>query len=55
MIKHINKPGLAYYKEPWMEENELNKFCTIVSEVSSFRENCTAFFSPFSCSQGYRN
>ena len=27
------------YKEPWMQEHGLNKFCTIVSEVSSFVGN----------------
>ena len=30
-----NKPVLAS-KEPWMQENGLNKFRTIVSEVTSF-------------------
>ena len=31
LLNASNKPVLA-----WMQENELNKFCTIVSEVSSF-------------------
>ena len=35
VIKHRNKPVLAY-KKPWMQGNGLNKFRTIVSEVSSF-------------------
>ena len=38
MIKYKNKSFLAY-KEPWMQENELNKFRTIVSEVSYFVGN----------------
>ena len=38
MIKHRQKPVLAY-KEPWGQGKELNKFCTIVSEVSSFLGN----------------
>ena len=32
------KPVLAY-KEPWMQENGLNKFRTIVCKVSSFVGN----------------
>ena len=35
MSKHRNKPVLVY-KEPWMQEKGLNKFRTIVSEVSFF-------------------
>ena len=31
LLNASNKPVLA-----WMKENELNKFCSIVSEVSSF-------------------
>ena len=38
IIKHTKKPVLAY-KEPWMRENGLYKFRTIVSEVSSFVGN----------------
>ena len=38
MIKHRNKPVLSN-KESWMQENELNNFRTIVSEVSSFVGN----------------
>ena len=38
MIKHRNKAVLAY-KEPWMQNNGLNKFRKIVSEVSSFVGN----------------
>ena len=38
MIKHRNKPVLAD-KEPWMQQNGLNNFLTIVSEVSSFVGN----------------
>ena len=30
MIKNKNKPFLAY-KEPWMQENGVNKFHTLVS------------------------
>ena len=33
-IKDRNKPFLAY-KEPWIQESEIKKFRTIVSEVSS--------------------
>ncbi len=35
MMKHIKKPVLGY-KEPWMQENGLKQYRTIVSEVSSF-------------------
>ena len=35
MIKPRNKPDMAF-KEPWMPENGLNEFRTIVSEASSF-------------------
>ena len=35
LLNASDKPVLAC-KEPWMQENELNKFCRIVSEVSSF-------------------
>ena len=35
MIKHRNKPVLVY-KEPWMQENGINKFRKIVSEVSYY-------------------
>ena len=38
MIKHWNKPVLVY-KEPYMQENGLNKFRTIVFEISSFVGN----------------
>ena len=38
MIKHKNKPFLVH-KEPWMQENGLNKFRRIVSEVSFFVDN----------------
>ena len=38
IVKHRNKPVLIY-KEPWMQENKLNKFRTIVSEVLSFVGN----------------
>ena len=38
MIKHRNKPDRTY-KEPWMQENGLYKFCTNVSEVSSLVGN----------------
>jgi len=38
MIKHRNKPVLAD-KEAWMQQNGLNNFRTIVSEVSSFVGN----------------
>ena len=34
-MKHIKKPVLGY-KEPWMQENGLKQYSTIVSEVSSF-------------------
>ena len=37
-IKHRNKPVMAY-KEPWLQENELNKFFTVVSKVLSFVGN----------------
>ena len=50
MIKRINKPVLVD-KEPWMQGNGLNKFHTIVSEVSSFKCNpvCpTVSFDPLS-------
>ena len=38
MSKHRNKSVLAY-KEPWIQEKELNRFRTIVSEVSYFVGN----------------
>ena len=38
LIKHRNKPVLAY-KEPWMQENVINKFRKIVSEDSTFVGN----------------
>ena len=38
MIKHRNKQALAD-KETWMQENRLNKFPTIVSEVLFFVGN----------------
>ena len=38
MIKHRYKPVLAN-KEPWMQENGLNKFHTITSEVASYFGN----------------
>ena len=43
MIKHRNKPILAY-KETWMQESGLNKFRTIVSEVSSSMGNPVCIF-----------
>ena len=38
MIEHKNKVVLVY-EEPWMQKNGLNKFRTILSEVSSFMGN----------------
>ena len=38
MIQNRNKPVLSY-KEPWKQGNELNKFRSIISEVSSFVGN----------------
>ena len=38
MIKHRNKPVLTYNK-PWLQENRIYKFYTVVSEVSSFVGN----------------
>ena len=38
MDKNRNMLVLAYM-EPWMQENELHKFRTIVSEASSFVGN----------------
>ena len=38
MIKPRNKPDMAF-KEPWMPENGLNEFRTIVPEASSFVGN----------------
>ena len=43
MIKHRNKPILAN-KETWMLESGLNKFRTIVSEVSSSMGNPVCIF-----------
>jgi len=38
MIEDKNKVVLGY-KEPWMQKNRLNKFRTILPEVSSFVGN----------------
>ena len=42
MIEHKNKVVLGY-KEPWMQKNRLNKFRTILPEVSSFVGNRVLF------------
>ena len=39
MIKHRQKPMLAY-KEPWMQENGLNKFLTIFSLIICMSQLC---------------
>ena len=39
MVHLMIKNQFWSYKEPWMQENGLNKFLTIVSEVSSFLGN----------------
>ena len=44
MIKQRNKPVFAY-KEPWMQENGLNKFRTVVSSFvgNPVYEYCTLY------------
>ena len=43
IVYYVNKTVFGY-KEPWMQENGLNQFCTIVSEVSSFVNNPVSIY-----------
>ena len=52
-IRHRNKQVLTY-NEPWMQENGLNKFRTIVSEVLSFVDIPVSLQNTLKNKKGYR-